>query len=171
MQKIVVWVTAGLISACATSSPQVSPLAHKTVQIDADLIHPGDADALFLGAGDIANCGLVADAVATGNLIRSLLGKYPEAKVFTVVISLDKTLTEIMKPGMSSQVSIIVGNSGAQLLVPRSAVKFGSEGATVSRVESAEQKRDVAVTILAADGVQYAVAANGALKENDKLLK
>ena len=130
--------------------------------------------------------------ISVGNKVRIALDSYPQevingtvtdisqtaakaswqakAKVFTVVISLDKTLTEIMKPGMSAQLAIIVGNSGAQLLVPRSAVKFGSDGPTVTRVESLEQKRNVAVTILAADGVHYAVAANGALKEEDKLV-
>ncbi len=130
--------------------------------------------------------------ISVGNKARIALDSYPQqtingtvtdisqtaakaswqakAKVFTVVISLDQTLTEIMKPGMSSQVSIIVGNSGAQLLVPRSAIKFNREGTSVTRLENAAQRRDVAVTILAADGVHYAVAANGALKEGDKLV-
>jgi hypothetical protein len=56
------------------------------------------------------------------------------------------------------------------LLVPRSAVKF--EGATtrVSRLEAAESLREVAITIIAADALNYVVADNGALKEGDRIL-
>ncbi|NOT63419.1 MAG: HlyD family efflux transporter periplasmic adaptor subunit [Acidobacteria bacterium] len=92
-----------------------------------------------------------------------------KAKVFTVIISLEKTLIE-MKPGMSAQVSIVVGNSGSQLLVPRAALHFGSETPMVTRLESANQQRPVAVTITAADAKHYAVAANGALKAGDKVV-
>jgi multidrug efflux pump subunit AcrA (membrane-fusion protein) len=93
-----------------------------------------------------------------------------KARIFRVIISLDRTVTEIMKPGMSAQVAVVVSESPTQLLVPRSAVKF--EGATtrVSRLEGAESLREVAITIIAADALNYVVADNGALKEGDRIL-
>jgi len=92
-----------------------------------------------------------------------------KAKVFRVVISLDETVTEIMKPGMSAQASIIVEEHTSQLLVPRSAVNFQEDATTVMRVEG-ESKRPVSITILAAGPEFYAVADNGALKEGDRVL-
>ena len=93
-----------------------------------------------------------------------------KARIFRVIVSLDRTVTEIMKPGMSAQVSVVVSESPSQLLVPRSAVKF--EGATtrVSRLEATESLREVAITIIAADALNYVVADNGALKEGDRIL-
>jgi HlyD family secretion protein len=93
-----------------------------------------------------------------------------KAKIFKVVISLDRTVTEIMKPGMSSQVSIVVAEHPSQLLVPRSAVKFEGEGAVVFRLEGERGERAVAVTILYSEPIYYAVADNGALKERDKIV-
>ncbi len=93
-----------------------------------------------------------------------------KAKVFRVTIGLDRTATEMMKPGMSAQVGIIIAEIKGQLLVPRVAVKFAGEGTTVTRRESDTLQRSVAVTVLAADAVNYAVADNGALKEGDRLL-
>jgi multidrug resistance efflux pump len=92
------------------------------------------------------------------------------AKIFRVIISLDRTATEVMKPGMSAQVSVIIGETPPQLLVPRSAVKFDKQAAIVVRPEANETKRQIAVTILAADANSYAVADNGALKEGDRIL-
>src|SRR5215813_14222490 len=74
-----------------------------------------------------------------------------KAKIFRVTISLDQTLMEIMKPGMSAQVSVAVSESQPDLLVPRSTVKFDGGRALVTRIESAGARREVAVTILAAD--------------------
>lgn len=93
-----------------------------------------------------------------------------KAKIFRVAISLDQTVMEIMKPGMSAQVSVVVSETPPNLLVPRSAVKAGGESAKVTRIESAGARREVAVTILAADGLNYLVADNGALKEGDRIL-
>jgi HlyD family secretion protein len=93
-----------------------------------------------------------------------------KAKVFRVAIALDRTAAEIMKPGMSAQVGIVISETKNQLLVPRAAVKFTGEGATVTRQENNTQPRPVAVTVLAADAINYAVADNGALKEGDRLL-
>lgn len=93
-----------------------------------------------------------------------------KAKVFRVTIGLDRTATEIMKPGMSAQVGIIIAETKGQLLAPRAMVKFAGAGATVTRLEGEAQRRTVAVTILAADAVNYAIADNGALKEGDRLL-
>jgi multidrug efflux pump subunit AcrA (membrane-fusion protein) len=93
-----------------------------------------------------------------------------KAKVFTVVLSLDRTLVEQMKPGMSAQVSVRLGSSGQQLLVPRAAAIFQPDSVLVTRLENEKERRPVAVTILAADALQYAVAANGVLREGDRIL-
>jgi multidrug resistance efflux pump len=93
-----------------------------------------------------------------------------KAKIFRVTISLDRTLMEIMKPGMSALVSVTISETQPNLLLPRSTVKFDGERALVMRVESADARREVAVTILAADGLNYLVADNGALKEGDHIL-
>jgi len=93
-----------------------------------------------------------------------------KAKIFRVTISLDKTLMEIMKPGMSALVSVTIGETPPNLLVSRSTVKFDGESAKVTRIESADARREVAVTILAADALNYLVADNGALKEGDRIL-
>src|SRR5262245_31909370 len=93
-----------------------------------------------------------------------------KAKIFRVTISLDRTLMEIMKPGMSALVSVTISETQPNLLLPRATVKFDGESAKVMRVESADARREVAVTILAADGLNYLVADNGALKEGDHIL-
>jgi len=93
-----------------------------------------------------------------------------KAKIFRVTISLDQTLMEIMKPGMSAQVSITISEARPNLLVPRSAVKGAGESAKVVRIENPDARREVAVTVLAADGLNYLVADNGALKEGDRIL-
>jgi multidrug resistance efflux pump len=92
-----------------------------------------------------------------------------KAKIFRVTISLDQTLMELMKPGMSALVSITIGESQPNLLVPRASVKFDGDKALVARIESADARREVAVTILAVDGLNYLVADNGALKEGDHI--
>lgn len=97
-------------------------------------------------------------------------GWMSKAKIFRVVIALDKTVTEVMKPGMSAQVSVITSETRPQLLIPRSAVKFENQTAIVARSEANNTQRQIAVTILSADATSYAVADNGALKEGDKIL-
>lgn len=96
-----------------------------------------------------------------------------KAKIFRIFISLDQTIPEIMKPGMSAQVSLAVAgpDAPAPLLIPRSAVNFEGGAAQVMRVEGENLKRPVAVTILAADAIHYAIADNGALKEGDRILQ
>jgi len=93
-----------------------------------------------------------------------------KAKIFRVTISLNQTLMEIMKPGMSAQVSVTIGETQPNLLVPRATVRFDGETSKVMRIESADARREVAVTVLAADGLNYLVADNGALKEGDHIL-
>ncbi|MBO0720899.1 MAG: efflux RND transporter periplasmic adaptor subunit [Blastocatellia bacterium] len=93
-----------------------------------------------------------------------------KAKVFRVVVSLDRTVREIMKPGMSAQVAVTFSETAPQLLVPRSAVRFDGESPTVTRVEDAEAYRPIAVTILSTDALHFLVANNGALKEGDRIL-
>jgi HlyD family secretion protein len=92
-----------------------------------------------------------------------------KAKVFRVVISLDRTVMEIMKPGMSAQVSVVVSETAPQLLIPRAAARFNGESVTVTRIEGADAQRPIAITILAADIENYLVASNGALKEGDRI--
>lgn len=91
------------------------------------------------------------------------------AKVFKVIISLDKTVPEIMKPGMSAQVSITISESDLHLLVPRSAAGFENDSASVIRLEG-EQNRVIAITITSSDPFHYAIADNGALREGDRIL-
>jgi HlyD family secretion protein len=93
-----------------------------------------------------------------------------KAKVFLVVISLDKTVIEIMKPGMSAQVTLAISHEPAQLLVPRSAVQFEGGSANVIRIEGDKGRRSVAVIVVAADPINYAVADDGVLKEGDRIL-
>ena len=93
-----------------------------------------------------------------------------KAKVFLVVIGLDKTVTEIMKPGMSAQVTLAITEQPSLLLVPRSAVQFEGGSAQVMRLEAEKARRAIAVTVLSADPFYYAVADDGALKEGDRIL-
>jgi HlyD family secretion protein len=97
-------------------------------------------------------------------------GWMSKAKIFRVIVALDRTATEIMKPGMSAQVAVITSETQPQLLIPRSAVKFDGGNGIVARPEANNTQRQIAVTILAADANHYAVADNGALKEGDKIL-
>jgi HlyD family secretion protein len=93
-----------------------------------------------------------------------------KAKVFLVVIGLDKTVTEIMKPGMSAQITLAIAEQPVQLLVPRSAVQFEGGSAQVLRLEGEKARRAIAVTVVSADPVYYAIAGDGALKEGDRIL-
>jgi HlyD family secretion protein len=93
-----------------------------------------------------------------------------KAKVFLVVISLEKTLTDIMKPGMSAQVTLAVAEQPSLLLVPRSAVQFEGSTAQVLRLEAENSRRTVAITVLSADPLFYAIADDGLLKEGDRIL-
>ena len=129
--------------------------------------------------------------LSVGNKARIILDSYPDseitgtvkdisqtaakanwqakAKVFTVILALDRTLIGQMKPGMSAQISITVGTSGSQLLIPRAAASFNGAEITVLRMEGENKRRPLAVTILAADPLHYAVAANGGLQEGDRI--
>jgi multidrug efflux pump subunit AcrA (membrane-fusion protein) len=91
-----------------------------------------------------------------------------KAKVFMVVIALDKTATEIMKPGMSAQVTLALTDQSVQLLVPRSAVQFEGGSAQVLKLEG-DNRRAVAVTVISADPIHYAIAEEGLIKEGDRI--
>ncbi len=93
-----------------------------------------------------------------------------KAKVFLAVISLEKTVAEIMKPGMSAQITLAISAQQSQLLVPRSAVQFEGTGPQVMRLEGGASGRAVAVTVLSADPFSYAIADDGVLKEGDRIL-
>jgi RND family efflux transporter MFP subunit len=134
-----------------------------------------DGPRLSIGARAEVKLDSYPDKVITGEIkeisqTAIKANRMAKAKIFRVTISLDQTLMEIMKPGMSAQVSVIISETQPNLLVPRSTVKFEGESPSVTRIESADARRDVAVTILAADGLSYLVADNGALKEGDRIV-
>jgi len=82
--RVLLLLAGALASSCSTGDRPAPESALTAAQITIDdKVNPGAGDALFLGAGDIARCSEIEGAMATGNLIRALLGKYPEAKVFT----------------------------------------------------------------------------------------
>jgi len=94
-----------------------------------------------------------------------------KAKIFRVTVSLDRTVTEIMKPGMSAQVAVVLSESSPQLLVPRSAIRFEGEEANVARIEGERDERhDTVVKIISADAFNYLIADEGKLKAGDKIL-
>jgi HlyD family secretion protein len=97
-------------------------------------------------------------------------GWMAKAKVFHVTIALNNTSAGIMKPGMSAQISIVIGETQPNLLLPRSSVSFNGNSATVTRVEGPDARREVEVTITASDWKNYQVAGNGALKQGDRIL-
>ena len=95
-----------------------------------------------------------------------------KARIFNVAVTLNKTITDIMKPGMSAQITIEVGSYSDDLLVPRQAVQFSDGAPSVIRAEGpGKVERVIAVTIKAGDPFYYAVADNGALREGDRLVE
>ncbi len=139
------------------------------------LVNEVDGPKLSVGARAEIKLDSYPDTVITGavkEIAQTAVkaSRMSSAKIFRVVISLDRTVTEVMKPGMSAQVSVITSETQPQLLIPRSAVKFENQTVSVTRPENNETKRQIAVTILAADAINYAVADNGALKEGDRIL-
>ena len=139
------------------------------------LVNEVDGPKLSVGARAEIKLDSYPDTVITGavkEIAQTAVkaGWMSKAKIFRVVIALDRTITEVMKPGMSAQVSVITSETQPQLLIPRSAVKFENQTAIVARTEANNTQRQIAVTILAADATSYAVADNGALKEGDRIL-
>ena len=139
------------------------------------LVNEVDGPKLSVGARAEIKLDSYPDTVITGavkEIAQTAVkaGWMSKAKIFRVVIALDRTITEVMKPGMSAQVSVITSETQPQLLIPRSAVKFENQTAIVARAEANDTQRQIAVTILAADATSYAVADNGALKEGDRIL-
>src|SRR5215813_8061135 len=141
------------------------------------LAQVNEVDGPRLSVGDRAEVKLDSypDKVITGKIIdisqtAIKANRMAKAKIFRVTISLEQTLMEIMKPGMSALVSVTIGETQPNLLVPRATVRFDGERALLTRIESADARREVAVTVLAADGLKYLVADNGALKEGDRIL-
>jgi len=134
-----------------------------------------DGPRLSVGARAEVKLDSYPDKVITGKIIdisqtAIKANRMAKAKIFRVTISLEQTLMEIMKPGMSALVSVTIGETQPNLLVPRATVRFDGERALLTRIESADARREVAVTVLAADGLNYLVADNGALKEGDRIL-
>ena len=141
------------------------------------LAQVNEVDGPRLSVGDRAEVKLDSypDKVITGKIIdisqtAIKANRMAKAKIFRVTVSLEQTLMEIMKPGMSALVSVTIGETRPNLLVPRATVRFDGETAKVTRIESADARREVAVTVLAADGLSYLVADNGALKDGDRIL-
>jgi HlyD family secretion protein len=92
-----------------------------------------------------------------------------KAKIFTVVFSLNKTVTDVMKPGMSAQVIVPLEDTARGLLVPRAALRFVGDTSTVLRAEVDGKHRPLAVHIIGSDASYFAVADNGALKAGDRI--
>jgi HlyD family secretion protein len=133
-----------------------------------------DGPRLSIGARAEVKLDSYPDKVITGEIkdisqTAIKASRMAKAKIFRVTISLNQTLMEIMKPGMSAMVKVTIDETQPNLLVPRSTVKFDGEFAKVTRIEGADAQREVAVTILAADELNYLVADNGALKEGDRI--
>ena len=134
-----------------------------------------DGPRLSVGARAEVKLDSYPDKVITGKIIdisqtAIKANRMAKAKIFRVTVSLEQTLMEIMKPGMSALVSVTIGETRPNLLVPRATVRFDGETSKVTRIEGADARREVAVTVLAADGLNYMVADNGALKEGDRIL-
>jgi multidrug efflux pump subunit AcrA (membrane-fusion protein) len=64
----------------------------------------------------------------------------------------------------------VINEQPAVLLVPRSAVYFEGGSAQLMRLDGEKERRAVAVTVLSADPLNYAVADDGVLKEGDRIL-
>jgi len=96
----------------------------------------------------------------------SWMGK---AKVFSVVFSLDQTLTHIMKPGLSAQIALDLDGVPERLLLLRSAVRFDSGAAKVLRRDADGVDRAVPVTITGSDVMRFSVAEDGALRAGDRI--
>jgi HlyD family secretion protein len=133
-----------------------------------------DGPRLSIGAHAEIRLDSYADKVITGKIkdisqTAIKASRMAKAKIFRVTVSLDQTLMEIMKPGMSALVTVTISESQPNLLVSRSAVKFDGDSAKVVRIEG-DARREIAMTILAADELNYLVAGNGALKEGDRLV-
>jgi HlyD family secretion protein len=141
------------------------------------LAHVNEVDGPKLSVGDKAVIKLDSypDAEITGavkDISQTAVKASPraQAKVFKVVVALDRTITETMKPGMSAQISIVVDEHPALLVVLRGAVQFERDGARVARVEGENLQRVVAVTVVATDARHYGLADGGALKAGDRIL-
>jgi multidrug resistance efflux pump len=133
-----------------------------------------DGPRLSIGAHAEIRLDSYADKVITGKIkdisqTAIKASRMAKAKIFRVTVSLDQTLMEIMKPGMSALVTVTISESQPNLLVSRSAVKFDGDSAKVVLIEG-DARRENAMTILAADELNYLVAGNGALKEGDRLV-
>lgn len=74
-------VVLALLAAC--TSGDVPVVTETGIEISQDWIQPGPEDALFAGAGDIGRCSRRASAKATGDLIRTLIGAFPDVRAFT----------------------------------------------------------------------------------------
>lgn len=93
-----------------------------------------------------------------------------KTRIFRAAVSPDRTITEIMKPGMSAQVSVVIGETPRLLLVPRSAVRFENRLAVVMRLEKDNNRRPVAITILECDLIYFGIAEHGSLREGDSVV-
>lgn len=134
-------------------------------EVDGPRISIGQKAAIVLDSyPDIEIGGTVKEIAQTA--IKA--GWLAKSKIFKVVISMDKTLTDIMKPGMSARVSVIAGELVEQVLVPRSAIKFEKEGPRVLKVEG-ENGREIVVEVITSDATHYAIADHGLLAPGDRV--
>ena len=137
-------------------------------EVDGPRLSIGQAAQVFLDSyPDIKINGKIKDISQTA--AKAGTSRSDTTKIFKVIISLEKTLTDIMKPGMSAQVEVNLAENTPQILVPRSAVEFQNKQAQVFK-QVGEELQPIAINILASDFRFYAIADNGKLKQGDKLV-
>ncbi len=137
-------------------------------EVDGPRLSIGQTAQVFLDSyPDIKINGKIKDISQTA--AKAGTSRSDTTKIFKVVVSLEKTLTDIMKPGMSAQVEVSLAENTPQILVPRFAVEFHNKQAQVLK-QVGEELQPIAINILASDFRFYAIADDGKLKQGDKLV-
>ncbi|MBK7993950.1 MAG: HlyD family efflux transporter periplasmic adaptor subunit [Blastocatellia bacterium] len=137
-------------------------------EVDGPRLSIGQAAQVFLDSyPDIKINGKIKDISQTA--AKAGTSRSDTTKIFKVVVSLEKTLTDIMKPGMSAQVEVNLVENTPKILVPRFAVEFHNKQAQVFK-QVGEELQPIAINILASDFRFYAIADDGKLKQGDKLV-
>lgn len=143
-------------------------LLAKVNEVDGPRLSIGQTAQVFLDSyPDIKINGKIKDISQTA--AKAGTSRSDTTKIFKVVVSLEKTLTDIMKPGMSAQVEVNFAENTPQILVPRFAVEFHNKQAQVLK-QVGEELQPIAINILASDFRFYAIADDGKLKQGDKLV-
>lgn len=139
----------------------------KVNEVDGPRLSIGQAAQVFLDSyPDVKIDGKIKEISQTA--AKAGTSRSDTTKIFKVVVSLEKTLTDIMKPGMSAQVEVNLENT-PQLLVPRYAVEFLNKQPHIVK-QIGEELQTIPINILASDFRFYAIVDDGKLKQGDKLV-